>query len=58
MLLPPDLPGALAWMRRAQLQARKIADYIAGMTDRYAIANTGACLPSMKSETLRIRAAP
>ena len=34
VLLPPDYQVRRATRRR---QARKIADYIAGMTDRYAI---------------------
>ena len=36
-LLPPDYQVKLHAVDAQTLQARKIADYIAGMTDRYAI---------------------
>ena len=42
--MPPDGGGT----RRAtsSRRARRVADYIAGMTDRYALTNTAACLTS------------
>jgi len=38
-LLPPDyqMPAEIRSEDRERLQARKVADYIAGMTDRYAM---------------------
>jgi dGTPase len=36
-LLPPDYQISPAGPERKHVQARKVADYIAGMTDRYAM---------------------
>jgi dGTP triphosphohydrolase len=45
---PRLLPPQYQLMARTD-KPRAIADYIAGMTDRYAMRSIGACLPSARS---------